>query len=212
MIIDDWIISKLLIICILLIIKLICYFEIPFATIHNIIWKDPNGDIKLNLNKDIPGAQIEWKLGRFIDINKQACSISMNNLNAPIDTKYCPQITTVEEIIFIITFYIGLFSCVYYIICLGLCKKLPGRLILVGLGIIGLLIEIGFIIYWVREDMKKDVKQDNINIGTFEYKLKREAGYFIYIIISVLLQLVISFMPGMNKCEKENDIYKINNS
>tara|TARA_Y100000389_G_C17443382_1_gene510045 strand:+ start:4 stop:630 length:627 start_codon:yes stop_codon:yes gene_type:complete len=206
---NEWIISKLLIICVLLIIKIICYFEIPFATIHNVIWKSPSGEELFNLNKFLPGAQMEWKLGKFIDINKQACSIGMNNTTVPIEKRWCPQITSVQEIIFIITFSIGLFSCVYYIICLGLCKKLPGRLILVGLGIIGLLIEIAFIIYWVQEDIKKDIQINNIDFGTYEYKLKRESGYFIYIIISVLLQLVISFMPGMTKCEKENDIIKL---
>jgi len=207
--INEWIVSKLLIICILFIIKLICYFEIPFATVNNFILKNPNGEEIFNLNKDTPGAQFEWKLGKFININKQACSIKYNGIEATLGKHACPQITTVGEIIFMITFCIGIFSCVYYIICLGLCKKLPGRLLLVGLGILGLLIEIGLIIYWIREDIKNDIKVDNIDVGTFEYKLKKEAGFYIYIIVSFLLHGVISFMPGMSKCEKENDVVEI---
>lgn len=210
--INDYIVSKLIIICILLIVKLICYYEIPFATIHNFIWKY-QGDVIFNLNEDAPGAQHEWKLGRFIDINKQACSIRHNSVTEHATEEeakqWCPQITTTAEIIFMITFCIGIFSCVYYIICLGLCKKLPGRLLLVGLGILGTLIETGLIIYWVKEDITKDIQVTNVDLGTIEYKLKKEPGFYIYIIVSFLLHGVISFMPGMSKCESENDVIEI---
>ena len=190
---NEWIISKITIIIMLIIAKIVVYFKAPFA-------KDTREHI---VNQNTPNEQkikFEYTFNALIESDTLCAENTTLNIKRCVNNDHHKTMILIYNIIF----YLGIFSYLYYLLGLVLCKKLPGRLILVALATIGLIYELYTIIYIVETGI--DVDTQGLKE---EAHLEKQPGYYLYIVFATLLQLVIIFMPGMNKCEKENDIIKL---
>ena len=168
---NDWVISKIIIIIILLTIKVVVYLNWPFGKTNKAVLADHN-------NNNTEEIDFSYSFGNLMKPTTQCTPYSHDN-------RYKICISSEDnsniglKMWFSVIHWIGIGSCIYYIIGLIQCKKLPGRLLFVTLACIGLIYEIYVIIYILETDLSVKSKHSNVEL---KMKLEKQPGYYLYII------------------------------